>query len=348
MRNPRFWLLVALFVVGIILHYPQQLPFLGLEAPSSLLGLTRHTVERVYLLAPIILAGFTFGIKGGIASLVVAFGIMLPRAILISPSPPDALFETGGVIGIGIVVNLLFHVYRRERERIRVADALLKTEEEKWRSSFNSLEDVILIIGRDYNIENINDSGLALLGERREEVIGGKCCEIVRDIDYPDEECPCWRALGTKQVESVERYEGRFGRYFSVKCSPIFGENGEVVKFVVLRRDITERKRAEGALNERVKELQCLYDIANIAQRPGITLDELYQEVANLLPAAWQYPEIACARIATDDNEFKTANYRDTEAVSGEKKKPYVIDNEKCIRCGLCMKVCRLDAISVH
>ena len=312
-RNPRFWLIVGLFVVGVILHYPQQLPFGGLEAPSSFLGLTRHTIERVYLLVPIIYAGFAFGIRGGIASLVVALGVMLPRAILISPSPADALFETGGVIGIGAVVNLLFQVHRREQERIRVTDALLKAEEEKWRSSFNALEDVMLIIDRDYNIENISDSGLALLGKSREEVIGKKCYQIISGTDCPETACPCRRTLETRQVESIERYEERFGRYFSIKSSPIFDESGEIVKFVDLRRDITEQKRAEHKLKERVKELQCLYSIANIVARPGITLDRLYQEIANLLPAAWQYPEITCARIAIDDNEFKTENYRETE-----------------------------------
>lgn len=312
-RNPRFWLVVGLFVVGIILHYPQQLPFGGLEAPSSFLGLSRHTIERVYLLAPVIYAGFTFGIKGGIASLVVALGVMLPRAILISPSPADALFETGGVIGIGAVVNLLFQVRRREQERIRVTDALLKAEEEKWRSSFNALEDVMLIIDRDYNIENISDSGLALLGKSREEVIGKKCYEIISGTNCPEAGCPCQRTLETRQVESIERYEERFGRYFSIKSSPIFDESGEIVKFVDLRRDITEQKRAEHKLKERVKELQCLYSIANIVERPGITLDRLYQEIANLLPAAWRYPDITCARIAIDDDEFKTENYRETE-----------------------------------
>jgi len=247
-RNPRFWLIVVLFAVGIILHYPQQLPFWGLETPSSFLGLTRHTIERVYLLVPIILAGFIFGIRGGIASLVVAFGIMLPRAILISPSPAEALFETWGVIGVGIVVNMLFQMHRREQERIRATDALLKAEEEKWRSSFNALEDVMLIIDRDYNIENISDSGLALLGKSRGEVIGKKCYEIIGGTDRPWEKCPCQRTLDTKQVESVERYEERFGRYFSIKSSPIFDESGEIVKFVDLRRDITELKRAEQLL----------------------------------------------------------------------------------------------------
>jgi PAS domain S-box-containing protein len=66
-------------------------------------------------------------------------------------------------------------------------------------------------------------------------------------------------------------------------------------------------------LAERVKELRCLYGIAAIAEKSEITLDELYQEVANLLPSSWQYPEICCARITTEDKEFRTANYRDTK-----------------------------------
>jgi len=66
-------------------------------------------------------------------------------------------------------------------------------------------------------------------------------------------------------------------------------------------------------LAERVKELRCLYGIATIAEKSEIALDELYQEVANLLPSSWQYPEICCARITTEDKEFRTANYRDTK-----------------------------------
>ena len=65
-------------------------------------------------------------------------------------------------------------------------------------------------------------------------------------------------------------------------------------------------------LAERVKELRCLYGIAAIAEKSEITLDELYQEVANLLPSSWQYPEICCARITIEDKEFRTANYRHT------------------------------------
>ena len=42
------------------------------------------------------------------------------------------------------------------------------------------------------------------------------------------------------------------------------------------------------------------------------------------------------------------AKYCPAEAITGERKKPYIIDKEKCIHCGLCMSVCRLSAISVQ
>jgi len=115
--NPHFWAVVIMFAIGIVLHYPQQI--LSTSSPSLFLflGLTRHALERIFFLLPISYAGLVFGIKAGLASLAVALIIMLPRAIFISPSLPDALLETGGVVIIGGLVNLWFESYRRERER---------------------------------------------------------------------------------------------------------------------------------------------------------------------------------------------------------------------------------------
>jgi len=36
-----------------------------------------------------------------------------------------------------------------------------------------------------------------------------------------------------------------------------------------------------------------------------------------------------------------------SHAISGEKKEPHVIDPDACERCGLCMEVCKFDAIIV-
>lgn len=74
-----------------------------------------------------------------------------------------------------------------------------------------------------------------------------------------------------------------------------------------------ERKRLEHTLGERAKELQCLYDISQIAEKSGITLDQLYQEVVNVLPPSWQYPEITYARITITGKKFEAQNFGDTE-----------------------------------
>jgi len=65
-------------------------------------------------------------------------------------------------------------------------------------------------------------------------------------------------------------------------------------------------------LGERVKELNCLYSISNIMEKPGISPEEILQGAVELIPPSWQYPEITCARIIIDDKEFKTDNFNET------------------------------------
>ncbi len=65
-------------------------------------------------------------------------------------------------------------------------------------------------------------------------------------------------------------------------------------------------------LGERVKELNCLYGISRLVEKADIALDELIQGVVNLIPPAWQYPEITCARVILWDREFRTDNFQET------------------------------------
>jgi two-component system NtrC family sensor kinase len=67
----------------------------------------------------------------------------------------------------------------------------------------------------------------------------------------------------------------------------------------------------KAALTERVKELTCLYGIAQIAGKPGIPLEEIIQCIVELLPPAWQYPETAFARIILDGISYTTQGFRE-------------------------------------
>lgn len=65
-------------------------------------------------------------------------------------------------------------------------------------------------------------------------------------------------------------------------------------------------------LEERSKELDCLLGISRLVERNEVSVEELLLGVVDLLPPAWQYPEITCARIILEGREFRTADYQET------------------------------------
>lgn len=66
-------------------------------------------------------------------------------------------------------------------------------------------------------------------------------------------------------------------------------------------------------LGERVKELTALHDTARILQNDERPLQALMEDVALRLPGAWQYPEIAGARIFFRDLDVRSPGFRLTD-----------------------------------
>ena len=68
---------------------------------------------------------------------------------------------------------------------------------------------------------------------------------------------------------------------------------------------------APNALAERIKELNCLYGISNLLENQDVSLSWIMQRAVELIPAAWQYPENACARIRIDGQEYTSQEFHD-------------------------------------
>ncbi len=66
------------------------------------------------------------------------------------------------------------------------------------------------------------------------------------------------------------------------------------------------------ALRERIKELNCLYGIAQLAERYAESIEELLSHLVDFLPLSWQYPDIACARILFDGRTYQSSHFRIT------------------------------------
>lgn len=79
----------------------------------------------------------------------------------------------------------------------------------------------------------------------------------------------------------------------------------------ILAQGIADR-RSQAALRERVKELACLYRISQIKADLDRPMDEKLQQTVEQLPAAWQYPENAIARVTLDRQSFSTGAFEKT------------------------------------
>ncbi|UCH86156.1 MAG: PAS domain S-box protein [Dehalococcoidia bacterium] len=174
-RSVEFLAAIAMFLVAIPLHYPEQLmPFLEIEAPSSVLGLERLALERLFLLLPITYLGFLFGMKAGLTGSGLALVIMLPNALLISEYRADALGEVGGVVAAGAVINVGFERLRRERERRRLVGEKLRVSEERYREIFENAHDAIWLQDMQGRITMANKACAEITGYAPEELVGMK------------------------------------------------------------------------------------------------------------------------------------------------------------------------------
>lgn len=87
---------------------------------------------------------------------------------------------------------------------------------------------------------------------------------------------------------------------------------------------------------ERLKELACINQTTSIL-REGKPIEETLQQIALMLPRAWQYPEFTAARISWDNKVFNTSNFKITNWIM--KQDFETIDNKDG-----CIEICYLKS----
>lgn len=174
-------------------------------------------------------------------------------------------------------------------------------------------------------LEAYDEDGLICVWNREaERVTGYGAEEMTGDRDamerlYPD---PLYRAslaeLWRKQGGDYENWEweltAKDGSVHIVSWSNMSGRF-PVAGWASWRIgvDVTEHHRMEAALRERLKELNCLYRLSTLCNQPELPLGEFLQRVIDLIPPAWQYPDITCARLAYDGQIYTAGDFQKTE-----------------------------------
>jgi PAS domain S-box-containing protein len=129
-------------------------------------------------------------------------------------------------------------------------------EAKEWSATFDSIPDLVSIIGCDYRLKIVNKNFADVFGKRKEDLIGKRCCEIVHNTKEPPENCPLRKTLADGKAAKVELYYEALRKHLEVSTYPVFGDNGEIIEVVHFIRDITERKLMEEGRRKANAELR--------------------------------------------------------------------------------------------
>ena len=215
------------------------------------------------------------------------------------------------ILGIALTVPILVYAAAHYFRKRAARNELLAHD--VWGSTFDAVPDLIAVIDKNFRIIRANRAMAEAVGAAPEELIGRPCYHIMHGTEFPVDTCPHRKLVEDGKPHQVELYEPALRGHFLVSASPLYDRSGGLIGSVHVARNITDRRIAEIALEEkrsalagRIKELNCLYGISEIVRKPGITLAEILRETAGIIPAAWQHPETASARVTLDGKSFQS------------------------------------------
>ena len=207
-------------------------------------------------------------------------------------------------------------VFENITGRRRAEDAL-KESEKKYHSIFDNAVMGIYQVSPEGRFLSANNHAARILGyESADELIQSITdinTQVYRDPKTRDAARQILREKGVLENFEVPcRHKDGHIVWVSFNARLVRDAEGNILYHEGTSQDITRRRQAEEVLRERIKELNCLYDMSALTEVPGISLDEIMKRTLLLLPPAWQFPEITEGRIVLEGQHFQTARFRES------------------------------------
>jgi sigma-B regulation protein RsbU (phosphoserine phosphatase) len=208
---------------------------------------------------------------------------------------------------------------RREAEEARAE------VEERFRNLASAAQDAIVSIDPEGVINYWNRSAEHMFGYTEDEAMGRDAHELLAPERFRKQYAGAvetWKQsgegamIGRTRELAARRSDGT---EFPIELSLSTGKVKGRWNALAIVRDITERKESEEALQKRTRELDmrykqvyCLYAISRLKGRPEADAADILLGILELIPPAFLYPDVACARITHDGQVFRSAGFRET------------------------------------
>jgi diguanylate cyclase (GGDEF)-like protein/PAS domain S-box-containing protein len=144
-----------------------------------------------------------------------------------------------------------------------------------WETIFDTVDDIMVVIDRDFNIVRANKAALQSFGKKK--VVGEKCFQVFDNTTQPVTNCPLCKVFHTGTCFKCTRFEKELdNRWFSITSCPIKDNHGFVWHILQVYRDVTENKQ----LNTRVEELEITDGLTGLYNRRHF--NEIFEREFNL------------------------------------------------------------------
>jgi PAS domain S-box-containing protein len=228
------------------------------------------------------------------------------------------------IIELIISAWIILYVINNRKRTSFIQQKILEAKKslKKYKRAVDEAGHAIYITDSNGIIEYVNPAFMKITGYDKSFVVGKKPVIIqsgkMDDPYYQN----LWSTIlrGDIWCEEVINKRKNGELYTALQTiSPIVDQNGSIESFVAVQMDITKQKKVEALLKqrtydltERVKELNCLYHIYELFDHPNIDLNEIYQQTVNLIPPSWRYPDITCARLIINNQQFTTSRFTES------------------------------------
>ncbi len=190
-------------------------------------------------------------------------------------------------------------------ERKKAKEKLVQAKED-YERLIEGMKDAVFIHDMDGNFLKVNQEAVDRLGYTREELLekgpedidasphSEEIKEKIKDIEDEKElifETVHVTKKGRKIPEEIN------SSYISYQGEPAV---------LSVARNIKDRE-------EREKELNLLYSILRLSQKPEIELENIFEKTVEMIPDAFQYPEVTRAKIIFDEEEYRCDDYEESE-----------------------------------
>ena len=215
-------------------------------------------------------------------------------------------------------INLL----KKSLEEKETFASALKKSEEKYSKLIKTMNEGLIMTDEKDIIQFANDKACNILGSDFNLVQNKSIKKYIiskEDIKTYDESFELRKIGVSDQFELQLKKENgeEFWGHFSV--SPLLDENQMFYGTVIVLMDVTDSKKsntdlqeATANLNQKIKQINCLFDISDLTSVPGITFEDILKKSLDIIPNGLKYSHDVCVEIVFGNEIYRSDNYAES------------------------------------